>query len=79
MHKLRRTFATKSAHWIKFIIPLPFLAAGLLAMMVMPFWSGAAVALVLIFIGGGLAAFTFKRLATPEQIKADLKARLDSD
>ena len=67
------------APWLKFLIPLPFLAMGLLAMMVLPFWLGAIAALVLMVIGAVIASAVFKRIATPDEIKADLEARLHND
>lgn len=67
------------AHWVKFLIQLPFLAGGLIAFLVMPFWLGVLTAITLMIIGSVIAAAVFKRIATPDEIKAGLEARLHND
>lgn len=67
------------AHWVKFLIQVPFMTAGLVAVMMMPFWAGVLSAIALLIVGSVIATFVFKRIATPEQIKEELQARLHND
>ena len=67
------------AHWVKFLIQLPFLAAGLYAVLVLPLWLGALAMIMLMVVGTVIATAVFKRIATLDEIKADLEARLHND
>lgn len=67
------------AHWVKFSIAFAFGAAGLWAFGALPGWWALAGFIGLFFAGSVLAHLVFKKIATPEQIREDLEARLQSD
>ncbi len=67
------------APWIKVVVPLVFGLIGLWAFVVWPFWLGLAVFVAVFVFGACLGTYLFKRYATHEQIKDDLKARLFND
>lgn len=67
------------AHWAKFVIAVLSAGLGLWALMVLPGWWGVASFIAVFFTGGTVAHIVFKRMATTEQIREDLQARLLND
>jgi len=67
------------APWLRFIIPLAFTALGLWNYLNWPGIAGLAAFIALFLIGSLLADTVFNRIATEDQIKQDLQARLDND
>lgn len=67
------------APYIKCLTPLPFWATGLWAFLSWPFWPGLLAFLTLFLLGSLLGNVLFKRYATAQQVKEDLKARLGND
>lgn len=54
-----------------------FAAAGVAALAVVtPVWLGVGVMLALWLIGGVLSERIFRRIATPEEVRADLEERV---
>ncbi|NNJ75340.1 MAG: hypothetical protein HKP56_09290 [Anderseniella sp.] len=66
-------------HYLKFSISLVFALLGLWAFVALPLWQGVIGFIVIVCFGSWLASRAFKRYATPDEIKEDLQARLDSD
>ncbi len=67
------------AHYLKFFIALTFALLGLWAFVAWPLWQGVTGFFVIGCFGSWLANRVFKHYATPDEIKEDLQARLDSD
>lgn len=67
------------ASYLKFLIGFVLLIPGIAGYLLLPFpWD--VVVLLVSWIGGGIiSTIIFKRIATAEEIRADLKARLDND
>lgn len=75
----RASWKQKWIPWIKVLIPVVFSAAGLFVWLK---WGNLAGMLVFIglFVGGAMiGSRLFKKWASDEQIKADLRARLEND
>jgi len=67
------------AHYLKFSISLVFALLGLWAFVTLPLWQGVIGFFAIGCFDSWLASRVFKRYATPNQVKEDLKARLHSD
>ncbi|MGP1282027.1 MAG: hypothetical protein ACTS1X_03530 [Parasphingopyxis sp.] len=65
--------------WLKFLIGFAFLASGMAVLLIRFDAVGFAAFLLISGIGTMIATWFFKRHATPEQIREDLEARLESD
>ena len=67
------------AHYLKFSISLVFAFLGLWAFWAWPLWQGILSFFVIGCFGSWLASRVFKRYATLDEVKEDLRARLDND
>ena len=64
------------ARLLGFFVPM---GAGLWGLVQLPFWWGVGAFIVGFFVGSVLSRAVFKRLASEQQIKEDLTARLFND
>jgi len=67
------------APYIKVLVPLAAYAIGFWALFAWWFWPGLIALLAAFLIGSWWGTYLFKRYATPDQIKEDLRARLHND
>lgn len=67
------------APYLNFLIPLGFSAVGMWALFTWPGWFGFTAFIGLFLIGSFIGRSVFKRYATLDQIKADLRMRIDTD
>lgn len=68
-----------TAHLARLGIFLGIMALGLWGLAVLPGMWGWAAIMVAFLVGGTASMTAFKRLATKQQIKDDLEARLHND
>lgn len=66
------------AHFLNFFVPLGFSVLGLWAFISWPGGTGIAAFIGLFLIGSMIGSRLFKRYATLEQIKQDLRTRIDN-
>lgn len=65
------------AQTIRFLIQLGFAFAGLAAVVFVPAPYGVTLGLFLVVLGLWLGRRVFKRIATLDEVKADLRQRVD--
>lgn len=66
------------AHFLNFVAPLGFSILGLWAYISLPGGIGIAAFIGLFIVGSMVGSRLFKRYATPEQIRQDLRRRIDN-
>ncbi len=66
-----------NAQSIRFLVQLAFAFAALFVVVLVPSPYGPTLGLFLLVAGLWLGRRIFKRLATPDEIKADLRQRVD--
>lgn len=64
---------------LRFLIPFVFLFIGLALWVVVGSWHGLLLFVLLFLIGSTIGSRAFKRLASNDQIRDDLEARLKND
>lgn len=67
------------APYVKCVALLPFWIIGLWAFITWPFLPGLAIFLAMFLLGSIVGMRLFKRYATDQQIKDDLRSRLSND
>ena len=67
------------APYLKCLLPLPFWAVGLWLFLSQPLWLGVMAFLAMFLLGSVIGTALFKRYATEQQIKEDLRSRLAND
>ena len=67
------------APWLKFMVSFAFVLSGMAILLIRVDAVGFAAFILLFVTGGALATWIFKRIASPEQIRMDLEARLHND
>ncbi|WP_269583262.1 hypothetical protein [Roseibium sp. Sym1] len=65
------------AQTIRFLIQLGFAFAGLAAVVFVPAPHGPALGLILVIFGLWLGRRVFRRIASLDEVKADLRQRVD--
>jgi len=66
-------------HFVRAVIFFGFVGLGFWGLSALPSpWNWIAVVAAFL-VGGSASMIVFKRLATPDQIKADLESRLHND
>ncbi|MEO0343168.1 MAG: hypothetical protein AAF198_06990 [Pseudomonadota bacterium] len=67
------------AHWINFLISFGFAIVGISAWVLIGGWIGLLAFLGLFIMGSVVSSTVFKRLATPNQLREDLEARVKEE